>query len=56
MKWLEVLIEELSENEELVRLYVLPGLMLFLDCVLRASLGVDLIVIPDELDRTRPLE
>lgn len=41
--WARLLVRVLTDNLEFVRLYVLPGLLFFLDIVLRGVLGIDLI-------------
>lgn len=41
--WARLLIRTLSHNPEFVKVYVIPGLIFFLDFVLRAVLDVDLI-------------
>jgi hypothetical protein len=43
MKWPMTLIRKLSNNPEMVKIYLIPGLLFFLDFVLRAVLGADLI-------------
>ena len=43
VNWPKVLLKKLLDNPDMVKIYVIPGLLFFLDFVLRAVLGVDLI-------------
>jgi hypothetical protein len=41
--WHRLLVETLIDNPEFVKIYVIPGLLFFLDFILRAVLEVDLV-------------
>ena len=43
--WTRVILRKLTNNPEMVKVYVIPGLLFLLDLVLRAVLGIDLIDI-----------
>jgi hypothetical protein len=42
-KWVRVLLANITNNPEMVKNYVIPGLVFLLDFILRVVLGIDIV-------------